>query len=165
VNFWSDFDKVIDSQEHLMAMGSHNIKEFAKIEAMDEECQERIRNIVSNILASVLQKEAIEKYSNTDCSSIRQVLYSWFSRPEDCTFWDRLRHTAKLTLLGLNLTEEQSDAVMKGMFDKLPQAIMEVIEELTSPLRLLPRAEARSIATALSDVMKGERYANGKQYN
>ena len=64
VNFWSDFDKVIDSQEYLMAMGSHNIKEFAKIEAMDEECQERIRNIVSNILASVLQIEAMEQYGN-----------------------------------------------------------------------------------------------------
>lgn len=107
-----------------------------------------------NVLASTLQEEAIAKRGNTDSGSIRWLLYNWFSQPEERAFWDRLRKTAKLALLCFNLTEEQSDAVMKGMFDKLPQVLIEAIEELIIPMRLLPRAEAQSIAIALSDMIK-----------
>ena len=138
-----------------MAIGEHNLREYEKIETLSEEHYERIQNIFANILASALQEEAIEKYSNTDGSSIRQVLYGWFNRPEDRTFEDRLRHTVKLALLGFNLTEEQSNAVM-GMYDRLPQLIIEAIEELIVPMRLLPRAEAQSVVMALVDIMKEE---------
>ena len=155
LDFRSDFDKALDSPGHLLGLGEHNIRELKKLETMPEEKQERIQSLFAIIFADVLQEEAIAKYSNMDDSSIRQVLYSWFNRPEDRVFEDRLRQTAKLALLGLNLTEEQSDAIMKAMYDILPQVIIEAIEEIISPLRLFPRAEAHSIAMALADMMKG----------
>jgi len=165
VRFRTDFDQALDSPEQLLAIGLHNRREYEKIKAMDEEHQERIENLVANMLASALQEEAIARYGNTDGSSIRQVLYGWFNRPEDRLFEDRLRQTAKIALLGINLTEEQSDAIMKGMYDILPQLIIEVIEELIAPWRLLPCAETQSIAMALTDMMKEAQSADVTRHN
>ena len=166
VHFWSDFDRALESPEQLIAIGEHNTGQWEKIEAMGEERYERIQNILSNMLASIIQKEAVDQYGNTDMSSIRQVLFDCFNRPEDQVFEDRLRQTAKLALLNFNLTEEQSEMVLKGMFDKLPQVIMEGIEQLVTPMRLLPRAEAQSIVMALVDVMKEEtRNADSQRHN
>jgi len=156
VHFRSDFDKAPDSPEHLMVIGAHNIREYEKIETMGAEPFERIWSLISNILASVLQEEAIEKYGNTDGGSIRQVLHNWFEQPEDREYWERLRPAFKRGLLGFNLTNEQGDAVMNGIYDKFLQLIIEMIEELIVPMHLLPRAEAQPIAITLSDIMKEE---------
>jgi len=145
-----------DSPENLMAIGEHNLREYGKIEAMGEEHKERIENLFANILASALQEEAIARYGNTEDSSIRQVLYGWFNRPEDREFDDKLRQTAKLALLGFNLTEEQCTAVLVDFYDKLPDMLIEFIEEITAPIYMLPRNEAQPIAMALADMMKEE---------
>ena len=164
-NFRYDFEKIVDSPEQLLAIGEHNLREYEKLEAAGEEYYERIENLFANKLASRLQEEAIARYGNTEDNSIRQVLCDWFNRPEDRVFEDRLRQTAKLALLNFNLTEEQSE-VLKGMFDKLPQVIMEGVEQLMTPMRLLPRAEAQSIVMALVDVMKEEtRNADSQRHN
>lgn len=161
VNFRSDYDQAVDSPERLLAVGEHNLREFEKIKAMGEKRQERIHHIISNILATVLQKEAIETYGDTDGSSIRQVLDDWHNQPENLAYWERLMKTAKQGLLGFNLTEDQCQTIMKYIFDRLPEVIIETMEELTSPLRFLPRAEAPSIASAIADIMKEANYAHG----
>lgn len=166
VNFWSDYDQALDSPEQLLAIGKHNLREFEKIEAMGEERYERIQNILCNILASIIQKESMEQYGNTYRSSNRQVLCGWFNRPEDRAFWDRLREAAKQALIGLDLTVEQCTAVLVHIYDKLPDMLMEVIEELTAPVHLLPRSEAQPIAMVLADMMTKEvGYANSIRDN
>lgn len=165
VHFKSNFDQALDSPEQLLEIGEHNLREYEKIEAMDEELKERIQNLISNILAGALQKKAIEKYGNTGGGSIRKVLYDQHKQPEAQAYWNRLRQTTERGLRGFGLTEEQRDAVMKGMFDKLPQAIMEAIEEFISPFCFLPCSEAQSIATALTDMMKEVENADTCRYN
>ena len=155
VHFRSDYDPAIDSPKHFLAIGEHNLREFEKVEAMDEECQERILNIISNMLASVLQKEAMEQYGNTNGESIKKVLYGWHNQPENQAYWGNILRCAEQSLADLNLTEEQSNGLSK-LFDMLPATIIETLEELTSPLRLFPRAEAHSIAIGLSDMMMKE---------
>ena len=153
VNFRSDFDKALDSPEHLMAIGKHNLREYKKIEAMGEEHYERIQSLISNILAGALQEKAIAKYGNTDGESIRKVLYGLHMQPEAQVYLEMFTKSAKRCLLGLDLTGEQLEGVCK-LLDTVPIAIIDVLEQFTSPLRLLPCADTQSIAMALADIMK-----------
>ena len=156
VHFRSDFDQALDSPEHFLAIGEHNIRQWERIEAMGEDHEERIRNILANILASRLQEEAIEKHGDTDSSSLRQVLHGWFDQSKDREFQEKLRQTTKKTLLGLDFTEEQCAAVLVHIYDKLPEMLMDGIEELVAPVHSLPRSEAQSMAMVLADMIKEE---------
>ena len=158
VNYWSDYDHVLDSPERLFAMGEHNLAGYKKIKAMDEERQERIQNITLNILAQVLQKEAMEQYGNTDEYSIRKTLNNWCSRPENQTYLDRLIETAKRGIAGFDFTKEQLE-IFTEYFDALPIIMEDMLARAISHLRLLPRAEAQSISMALADMIKEANYA------
>lgn len=153
VDFRSDYDLALDSPEHLLAIGVHNLHEYERIEALDDH-QERIKDLISNILSSVLQEEAIANYGNTDGSSIQKVLCGWFNQQEDYIFNNRLRQTVEQALFILDLTDDQAMAVLENIYDNLPQAIMTYIEELVTPICMLPRSEAGSIAMVLKDMME-----------
>jgi len=155
VNFRSDFDQALDSPERLFAIAEHNRREYEKIEAMDEQQQERINNILLNMLAQLLQKESMEQYGNTDDGSIRRTIHDWYSQPEDKTYMDRLIETAKRGIAGLDFTEEQLKILME-YYDALPIIMEEFLVWAVSHVRLLHRAEAQSISMALADIMKEE---------
>jgi len=129
VNFWSDFDKALDSPEHLLAIGQHNIREFQKIADMDKNRQDRIQTTVFDLLVSVLQKEALQKCGNPSGGSIREILYGWYSEPEYGAYSDKLIYSAKQGLISLNLTEEQHRGLSK-YFDMLPVAIIEILLDM-----------------------------------
>ena len=160
VNFQTYYDRVLDSPERLFAVGEHNLREYEKIEAMDEEHQERINNVMLNILAQVLQKEAMEQYANTDDHSIRRTLHDWYSKPENQKYADRLIETAKRSVAGFDFTEEQLK-IFTEYYDALPIIMEDILARAISHLSLLPRAEAPSIASTLADMMKEANYAYG----
>jgi hypothetical protein len=153
-------DSAVDSPEQLVAMGAYNGQQLRKIELLNEERQQRIRDLIPSILAVVLQEEAMRDFGNTDGSSIRQVLVGWCRRPEYQEFLEKLRQTTKLALQNYSLTQEQHDAVMEDIFDKLPQSMMEIVEELVAPVRLFPQVEVRSIGMTLADMMREANNAN-----
>ena len=159
VNFRSD-DRALDSPEQLLAIGEHNLREYAKVEAMDEERRERIQNIVLNMLAQVLQKEAMEQYGNTDDDSIRGILNDWCYQPDNKTYLDKLIKTAKQGIANCDFTEVQ-EKFFSEYFDALPSILENILTESTSHLRLFPCAEAPSIASALAEMMKEANYDNG----
>ena len=155
VNFRFDRDKTVDSPEHLLAIGDHNLREYEKIEAMPKERQERIEELAWNILASGLRAEAMKKYGNADSSSIRQVLNDWHYQPENMAYCDRLKRLAKQYLTGCGFTEEQFK-IISDYCDEIPLLMLEGIVEETSHLCFLPPAEAQSIAMVLADMVKEE---------
>ena len=154
VQYEYDFDPALDPPERLIEIGEHNIREYEKFEAMDEEHKERICNLMSIILATALQKEATEKYGKACPDTIRKVLEDLWKQPDNQAFWGRLRHTEEQCVLSLGLTKEQCQEVMRDIFDRQPEAIKEYIVALCSSSRFLPRSEAQPIATALADMMK-----------
>ena len=129
VHFRTDFAKALDSPEHLMAIGEHNLREYEKIEAMDKNHQDRIQTTVFDLLVSVLEKEALQKYGNPSGGSIREILYGWYSEPEYRAYSDKLIYSAKQGLINLNLTEEQYRGLSK-CFDMLPVAIIEILLDM-----------------------------------
>ena len=161
VHFRSDFDKALDSPEQLIAIGEHNLREYKKIESMDGERQERLQNLVANLLARALQKEAIEKYKNTERSSIRQVLQDRCDEPETRAYFDRLKETFKRCLLSIPLTKEQCEEIIPYYCSDIHlQVIIEVIEELINPYCSLPFHEAQYFTRTLTDMMKEVNYAH-----
>ncbi len=154
IHFISDFDKAFDSPEQLLEIGHHNIREYAKFETMEEERKERISNLMSNILSCGLQKEAVEKFGNSEIGSIRLLLQDNFDSQENQAFWDQLMSATKRGLLYCGLSEEQSQILMKYAYNKIPESIMDYLEELYSPVRLISRTEAPYINDILVDMMK-----------
>ncbi|MFC2059464.1 hypothetical protein ACFLTS_07535 [Chloroflexota bacterium] len=152
-SFRSDFNVGLSSPEKLMAIGEHNITEYEKFVAMNDDGQERFDSLTSNILASVLQAEAIKSYGSADGLAIRQFLYDWHNEPETMAFWEKFIEVAKLNLSGLGPTKEQL-RIMNEFIDALPSLVIETIIELIQPTRLLPRAEAHSISVTLADMLK-----------
>ncbi|MFC1981126.1 hypothetical protein ACFLVN_02650 [Chloroflexota bacterium] len=166
VSFRSDYDKAVDSPEHLMAIGEHNLREYEKIESMDGERKERLQNLVVNLLARALQKEAMEKYGNTERSSIRQILQDRCDGPETQAYLDRLRQTFKRCLLSIPLTEDQCEDISAYHCSNMwPQVIIEAIEELVSPSCVLPFSETQSLTRTLTDMMKEVENANNQQHS
>ncbi len=164
VHFRSDFDEALYSPEHLMAIGEHNLREYEKIEAMDEERQERIWNLISTILAGGLQKEVIDKYGNDDTIAVRKFLEDLFKQPENKVYWDRLIQCINQALAVINLTEEQRQTVSK-LLDLLPAAIIEGLVELTRPMHLIPYAEVQQIASVLADMLKENHHVDYLRVN
>lgn len=164
VHFRSDFDQALDSPEHLIAIGEHNLREYEKVEAMDEQHQERIRNTVLNLLAQVLQKESMEQYGNTDDDSIRGILHNWCYQPDNKTYLDRLIETAKRGIANCDFTEEQLK-IINEHFDALPIFLEDTLARLISHLRFFPRAEAPSIASVVADMMKEVENADSQRYS
>jgi len=157
VHFRSDYDEALDSPEQLMAIGEHNLREYEKIESMDEERKERLQNLLINLLVRAFQKEAVEKYGNTHRSSIRQVLQARCDEPETRAYLDRLKQTFKRCLLSITLTEEQREEITSFYCsDRHLQVLIEAIENFIGPFCLLPFSEAQSITRTLTDMIKEE---------
>jgi len=150
--FRSDYDQALDSPEHLLEIGKHNLREHEKIEAMDEERQERARNIVLYIVAGVLQKEAMEKCGKADSASIRQTLCDWYGQPENRVYCDKLVQSAKSSLADCDFTEDQRK-IVNYCLDAVPLLMLETLMEETLHLRLLPCAEGPSISAILAEMM------------
>ncbi|MFC2059157.1 hypothetical protein ACFLTS_05940 [Chloroflexota bacterium] len=154
-SFRSDFDIALSSPAHLMAIGEHNINEYERMKATDHERQERFDSLASNILASVLQKEAIEHCGNTDDKSIRHILYNWHNEPGNIAYWEKFTQCAKTSLNGLDFDEEQLERALE-LLDALPYLVIEVMIELIKPTRLINRARASSIVMAFADIIIDE---------
>ena len=146
-------DGALESPDKLMAMGRHNLRQLQKIQAMDPECRERIQSLQFNILASGLQEEAMGKYGNTDANSVKKILEDCWSLPEKQQYADRVIGMVKQCVARFDLTKEEV-ATITDILNELPLMIMNTIVEITSQSRLLPRAEAQSMAAALADIMK-----------
>ena len=154
LSFRSDFDQAPDSLDHLMQITKHNLREFEKL---DGERLERIQNLVSAIMASIVQREAIAKYGIS--SATPQILLDWLNEPETRAYWDRLTESAKQRAAGWNLEEAQRETVFE-FIDMLPKFTLGLFEELIHPLRLLPLAEAQRIVSVLADMLKETQHAD-----
>lgn len=151
VNFRWDYDRALDSPEHLLAIAEHNIQEFQKMEDMDKNRQDRIQATALDLLVSILQREALQKYGTHHGGSIGEILYDWHSEPEHRAYGDKLIHSAKQSLISLDLTEEQHRGV-SSYFDMLPLATVEILLDMIMAMIMergkcwLPqRADARCI--------------------
>lgn len=164
VNFRSDYHRALESSEQLLEIGAHNLAEYEKIEAMPEERQRRIENLIWLILAEQIQVEALKKYGNSGDPSVRQFIENGFSKPEIELEWEKYKQLAKEGIGNEGLNDIQLGAVYH-LLDLLPRLIIELIVEGVGRFRLLPRAEAPRIIAALVDMSKETEHADTCRHN
>jgi len=150
---WADCDPIADSPESFMEIGRKNLRQLEKIKAMPEEQQLRIKELLFNIVATVLQKEAMQKYGNTNDSSIRQCLNDWYKDPDNYGHCNRIIELGKQELSNCGLTDAQLKVVYEA-YDELLLLMMQTLIEEISRLRLIPLAQSPGIAAVLADMVK-----------
>ncbi len=156
-------ERALDSPEIALKIGERYNREFERLEAMGEEKEERIFNLMFSFFALMLQTLAIRQYGNDGITAIRKVVAEIFDKPNVKAEISRQRNTIEKALLASTLTKDQVDLVMVGMIDEIPSSLVDGLSELYAPYRLLPLTEAQSITTTLSDMMKEAEYADDKR--
>ncbi len=140
-------DRFLESGERIEA-------EYAKIEALGEEHQNRIWRLMFLVLAEYLQPRALSKYGNTSDSSLRQVLADEFFKPDNGKRdWVEDTRLARETLRAQEFTEQQLEMIDQ-LFESLPNLIIDVIVEGVRQMCLIPVAEGPDIAVILSEMLK-----------
>ena len=153
VAFRCDFDKAPGSPEELMDTGRHNRREWERLEAVGSEQQERILNLVSNLLSDVFQQKALIRYGDAQSSSVKKVLSELFGSPEELEYQAKLLQTEKAAAASLGLSHEQFQMVC-GCLDGLPAALLEFMTALVSRSSLLPRSEAGDLSSVLAEMVR-----------
>lgn len=152
----------VDSPEQLMKYGEHVLAQY---EALGEERQQRGEDLISVILADVLQPRTIARYHDAGYDSIRQVLVEEFARLEADTKWRKYIELAKQGIANLGLNDFQVELLNK-YFDLMPDIFVEFIAELASRFDLFPRENAATFAMVLRDMLKEEvDHVESKRYN
>jgi hypothetical protein len=152
------------SPDRLLESGKRIDAEYAKIEALGEEHQNRIWCLLCLVLAEQLQPQALSKYGNTSESSLRRVLADELLQPED-TKWIEAARMAKEALRGQGFTDQQLEMIGQ-LFDNLPNVIVDFIVEGIRHLCLIPLSEEPDIAGILCDMLReAEGYADNIRNN
>ena len=151
-NFRLDVD--YSSPQRFLESGERIEAEYAKIEALGEEHQNRIRRLMCLVFAEHLQPRALSKYGNTSDSSLRQVLADEFFKPDNGKDgWVEAARLAREALRAQEFTEQQLEMIDQ-LFDSLPNVMIDVIVEGVRQMCLIPVAEGPDIAVILCEMLK-----------
>ncbi len=151
-NFRIDVD--YSSPERFLESGKRIEAEYAKIEDLGEEHQNRIWRLMCLALAEQLQPRALSKYGNASDSSLRQVLADEFFKPDNGKHdWVEAARLAREALRAQDFTEQQL-VMIDQLFDSLPNFIIDVIIEGVRQMCLIPVAEGSDIAVILCEMLK-----------
>jgi hypothetical protein len=132
---------------------------------MEDERKERIRNLMSEIFAKMLQALAIREFGNSGSTAIKQVLTDMVDEPEAIDEFNRLRNTVKRAMKTSDLSAEQIDLVMAEVVDNNLNGLVDRFVELCTPYSLLPLEQTQSIAAVLADMMKETEHADDRTDN
>lgn len=151
-NFRLDVD--YSSPERFLESGKRIEAEYAKIEDLGEEHQNRIWRLMCLALAEQLQPRALSKYGNASDSSLRQVLADEFFKPDNGKRdWVEATRLAREALRAQEFTEQQL-VMIDQLFHILPNFIIDVIVEGVRQMCLIPVAEGPDIAVILCEMLK-----------
>jgi hypothetical protein len=152
------------SPERFLESGKRIDAEYAKIEALGEDHQNRIWCLLRLVLAEQLQPQALSKYGNSSDSSLRRVLADELLQSED-TKWIEAARMAKEALRGQGLTDQQLEMIGQ-LFDSFPGVIIDFIVEGIRQMCLVPLSEEPEIAGILCEMLKeAEGYADNIRNN
>ena len=151
-NFRIDVD--YSSPERFLESGRRIEAEYAKIEDLGEEHQNRIWRLMCLVLSEQLQPRALSKYGNASDSSLRHVLADEFFKPDNGKHsWAETARLAREALRAQEFTEQQLEMI-DLLFDSFPNVIIDVIVEGVRQMCLIPVSEGPDIAVILCEMLK-----------
>lgn len=136
------------SSEHpLMDLGKHNLAELDKL---SDERKERIANLVSAIMADIVQPLALERFGHTGDLAMRGVLYNKMFPPDDHEELNGTSRQVRKEAIGTGLSEEQAETLYQWFVSCFPNWLVACIAEEMNKWQLLPRVTARGITDTLA---------------
>jgi len=146
-----------NSESPLMDLENHNCSEWEKL---SEERQERIANLISAIMADIVQPLALEQFGHTSNSVIRTVLYNKMFPPDDREELNRLGQQVRKEAIGIGLNNKQADMLQQWFISCFPTWFVGCLAELMNRWQLVPRVTARGIADTLVSMFMEAQNAN-----
>ena len=146
------YSAAVDSPDQLLKYGEHVL---ARYEALGEERQERAQDLMSMILADVLQSRALASYGDASFDSIKLLLTEIVTRLGPDSRWRKYQRLAKQAYANLGLNDFLVEELNKQI-DLLPAVFIEGIADLVNRFDILPRENAATFALALGDIFKEE---------
>lgn len=156
------YGAAVDSPEQLVKLGQHV---RAQYEALGEERQQRAYDLMSMILADVLQPRALARYGDASFKSIHRLLVEEFARLGADTIWGKYQRLAKQGIANLGLNDFQAEQLNK-LIDLMPDIVVEFIARLASRFGFLRRESAAILSLVLRDMFQEEaNHAESKRRN
>lgn len=142
----------------------YNEKQYARIEAKGDQYQERILDLMSLILAEILQPVMIGRFGNTSGYSLHRILDESFYAPEMESEWKACNRTA-LQALSDNRLDANQMTIISNVIDYLPDTMINLIVWVVGRLKLVPMQEVGNISRMMSKMMKEEGYDDNTGHN
>jgi len=139
------------SEYPLMDLGNHNLAELDKL---SDERKERAANLISVIVADIVQPLALKKFGNTDGSAIRTVVRDELFPQDKSKELDSLGQQVQKEALGIGLSEMQAERLRKSFVSHFPIWLEDCIAGLIDRWRLLPRSESSRMIGVLVEMFK-----------
>ena len=146
------YDDAVDSPEQLIKLGDHVLAQY---EALGEEGQSRILDLLSVFLADSLQSRALARYHNVSFDTIRQILLEDFTRSGADIVLRKNVELAKQGIADLGLDDYQVEQVNK-YFDRMPDIVIESFALYASRFNLLPRENVAALNLVLREIFQEE---------
>jgi hypothetical protein len=134
----------------LTELGKRNIREFEKL---SDERRAVIFDLCSEILADIIQPRAIEKFGCADDMATASIIHDSFHFQKTIVQLGLDKQMQK-EYMAMGLTEVQAKALYESLMSYYAAEFIQLITDLVNRWRLFPIAEAQSIASALTDLMK-----------
>jgi hypothetical protein len=134
----------------LIELGKRNIEEFEKL---SDKRRAVIFDILSQMLAGVIQPRAIEKFGCADSLATASIIHDSFHFQQTMEQLG-LDIQMRKEYVSIGLNEEDARALQESLMSYYATEFVQLITDLVNRWRLFPIAEAQSIALSLTDLMK-----------
>lgn len=159
--------KVIDSGasvEEFKEITQYNQGQYARIEAMGEQYEERILDLICLVIAEKLYPLVISRFGDTSEYSLHRILNECFYTPEMKSEWGACKQTALTALSGDGLDAKQIE-IISNVIDNLPETIIDLLVWIAGRLKVIPMQEVTSVSKILVQMMKEGSYADNTGFN
>ena len=154
--------KVVDSNssvEKFKEVATHNSRQYTRIEAMGEEHQKRIEDLICLVLSGKLDPMAMDRFGDTSDASLRKLLSDFFYIPEMTPEWEKIRKLALAALDDEAFTNDQIQSIAK-LYDAVPEMMIDYLADSISRLKAVPMQEASSISKVLIHMIQERDHDN-----
>jgi hypothetical protein len=140
--------------DEILAAAEHDADQWARFRESHAETYQRASDLAVQLVALSIQEAAQAKRSGTDGAAIGEVLDEWFLGKQALEYFHRRRDIAGAGLRELGFTEDLTEDLLSGIYDRLPEALRGIVEELISPLIIVSPVQAGTFISILVEMFR-----------
>ena len=140
--------------DEILVAAEHDADQWARFQEDSPETYQRASDLAVQLLALAIQEEAQDEHSGTDGSAISKVLDQWFLGEQSLERFRRGRDIAGEGLRELGFTDDSTEDLLSGIYDRFPEALRGIVEELIEPLTIVSPVQAGTFISILAEMFR-----------